>query len=46
MNTWKTEDIISSFNGIIRDSKEMNSVELEKKYSDFKEANDKLYTIP
>jgi hypothetical protein len=42
---WKAEDIISSFNGVIRDSKNMNSSELEKKYSVFKETFSKLYDV-
>jgi hypothetical protein len=42
---WKNEEIMKSFNGVIRDSKNMNSVELEKKYSEFKESFSKLYDV-
>lgn len=45
MNTWTSEDIINSFNGIIRDSKDMNSTDLEAKYLKFKESNGKLYDM-
>lgn len=42
---WQNEDIIASYNGIIRDAKNMNSAELETKYADFKLAFNKLYEV-
>jgi len=45
MKDWTAQDIITSFNGIIRDAKNINAKELEIKYAKFKEANDKLYNI-
>jgi len=45
MKDWKSEDIINSFNGIIKDAKNMNAEELAIKYTNFKKANSKLYDI-
>ncbi len=45
MEEWESKDIITSFNGIIRDAKELSVGELEIKYADFKEANNKLYEM-
>ena len=42
---WKSEDITASFNGIIRDSRNMNAQELETKYANFKESFSKLYDV-
>ena len=43
--SWKSQDIIDSFNGIIRDAKNLNSEELDSKYADFKETYEKLYSV-
>lgn len=42
---WKSEDIIKSFNGVIRDSKNMTPDELDIKYANFKETFNKLYSV-
>jgi hypothetical protein len=42
---WKAEDITKSFNGIIRDAKNLNAQELETKYAKFKESFSKLYSV-
>jgi hypothetical protein len=45
MKDWTDDEIINSFNGIIRDAKNMNALDLELKYKSFKEANGKLYDV-
>jgi hypothetical protein len=42
---WKTEDIRKNFHGVIKDSKNLSSEQLENKYSEFKHRFDKLYQI-
>jgi len=42
---WTNEQIITSFNGIIRDTKILNAKELESKYLDFKQNFNKLYEV-
>ncbi len=42
---WSSEDITNSFNGIIRDAKNMNQKDLEIKYAKFKEIHSKLYDV-
>jgi len=42
---WSSEDITTSFNGVIRDARVMTAKELETKYSGFKEAHSKLYDV-
>ena len=42
---WSAEDIKKSFYGVIRDSKELNSAQLELKYTDFKEQVEPLYRM-
>jgi len=42
---WNSDVIIQSFNGIIRDSRNLNSEDLETKYAAFKETFSKLYEV-
>jgi len=42
---WEEEDIINSFNGIIRDARIMNVNDLEFKYKKFRESFSKLYDV-
>jgi hypothetical protein len=42
---WKKEDIIKTFNNIIRDTRVLNSTELDMKYSKFKTDFEKLYNM-
>jgi len=42
---WNSDNILQSFNGIIRDATVLNSEELETKYSTFKESFSKLYDV-
>jgi hypothetical protein len=42
---WVAEEITASFNGVIRDAKNMNAEELEVKYAVFKESFAKLYDV-
>jgi hypothetical protein len=42
---WKSDIIIQSFNGIIRDARVLSSEELEVKYAGFKESFSKLYDV-
>jgi hypothetical protein len=42
---WKSDVIIQSFNGIIRDARVLNSEELTIKYAAFKESFSKLYDL-
>jgi len=42
---WSAEDIRKNFHGVIKDSRILRKEQLEKKYSNFKEKNDKLYQI-
>jgi hypothetical protein len=42
---WSAEDIKKSFYGVIRDSRELNSSQLELKYADFKEKVEPLYKM-
>jgi hypothetical protein len=42
---WKSEVIIQTFNGIIRDARLLNSEELAVKYAPFKESFSKLYDV-
>jgi phage gp29-like protein len=42
---WTNEDIIKSFNGVIKDSRNLNSEDLEKKYFNFKNEVEPLYRM-
>jgi len=42
---WDANDIKKCFNGVVRDSKHLNSKELELKYAEFKAKFEKLYNI-
>lgn len=42
---WSNKRILESFYGIVADSKNMNSGQLEQKYADFKETHSKLYQL-
>jgi hypothetical protein len=42
---WKSDVIVQTFNGIIRDAKVLNSEELAVKYAPFKESFSKLYDV-
>lgn len=42
---WTSEEIKKEFNGVMRDTKLLNSEELEKKYAKFKESFSKLYEV-
>ncbi len=42
---WSSEEITDSFNGIIKDAKNMNIQSLETKYIKFKESFGKLYDV-
>lgn len=42
---WTSEEITKSFNGVIKNAKDMNIRELEIKYASFKESFSKLYEI-
>jgi hypothetical protein len=42
---WTADEITNSFNGIIRDTRNLNLQELETKYAKFKESFSKLYDV-
>ena len=42
---WKSQDIIDSFNGVIKDAKYMSTKDLDNKYSDFRKSFEKLYQV-
>src|SRR6188768_1426472 len=42
---WESEDIKKNFHGVVRDTKVLNTHDLEQKYEKFKQDHEKLYNM-